>query len=250
MRRFFSQFGKLTFFGFNVLKWFFLPPYEHTEMLKQSYLLGVKTLPLILVTGFILGLVLTIQSQPILVQFGAESLLPGMVSISIVREMGPIITALLCAGKMASGIGAELGSMRVTEQIDAMEVTGINPINYLVVSRVLATTIMVPLLVVFADFIAFMGSYIAIQMRSTVQISLFLNQAFVALTFSDVIPATIKSVFFGFFIGLIGCFEGYYSEKGTESVGMAANTAVVKSSLAIFIINLIAVQITSIFVQY
>lgn len=249
MRSFFLHFGQLTLFGFTTLRWFFLPPYEHGEMLKQSYLLGVKTLPLILITGFILGLVLTIQSQPILVDFGAESLLPGMVSVSIVREIGPIITALLCAGKMSSGIGAELGSMRVTEQIDAMEVTGINPMNYLVVSRVLATTIMVPLLVIFADFIAFIGSYAAIQMSSSIHVSLFLHQAFGALSFSDVIPAMIKSVFFGFFIGLIGCFEGYYSERGTESVGMAANTAVVKASLAIFFINLIAVQITTIFTQ-
>lgn len=247
METFLFQFGKITYFGINVIKNLLVPPYEHKEFFKQSYILGVKTLPLIIITGLILGLVLTLQSMPVMRQFGAESMLPGMVSVSIVRELGPVIVALLCAGKMASGIGAELGSMRVTEQIDAMEVTGINPVNYLVVSRVLATTLTVPLLVVFADFIAFIGSYLALQMHGNLNIILYLNQAFGALSFYDIIPATVKTIFFGFFIGLIGSYEGYYSDKGTESVGMAANAAVVKSSLAIFFINLIAVQITSIF---
>jgi phospholipid/cholesterol/gamma-HCH transport system permease protein len=204
-------------------------------------------LPLIIITGFILGLVLTLQSRPILVDFGATSLLPGLVSVSIIREIGPIITALICAGKMSSGIGAELGSMRVTEQIDAMEVTGINPLNYLVVTRVLATSITVPILVFFADFIALVGSFTAIQMHQDVSIVLFVNQAFTALSFTDFIPATIKTVFFGFFIGLIGSYEGYYCERGTESVGLAANAAVVKASITIFIINLLAVQLTDFF---
>jgi phospholipid/cholesterol/gamma-HCH transport system permease protein len=248
MSNFFIQFGAITHFGLKVLRQLIRPPFELMEFFKQLYLLGYKTLPLILITGFILGLVLTLQSMPVLYDFGAESLLPGMIAVSIIREMGPVITALICAGKMASGIGAELGSMRVTEQIDAMEVTGINPVNYLVLTRVLATTIMVPLLVVFADFIALVGSYMAIQIDGNITLVLFLRQAFSALSFVDVIPAVIKTFFFGFFIGLIGCYEGYFCEKGTESVGMASNAAVVKSSLAIFFINLIAVQATSILI--
>jgi phospholipid/cholesterol/gamma-HCH transport system permease protein len=244
MNNFFIQFGAITQFGFKVLKQLFNPPHEMMEFFKQSFLLGFKTLSLILVTGFILGLVLTLQSMPVLFEFGAESLLPGMIAVSVIREVGPVITALICAGKMASGIGAELGSMRVTEQIDAMEVAGINPLKYLVLTRVLATTFMVPLLVVFADFIALTGSYMAIQINGNIKMVLFLRQAFEALSFSDVIPAVIKTFFFGFFIGLIGCYEGYFCEKGTESVGMASNAAVVKSSLAIFFINLVAVQAT------
>jgi phospholipid/cholesterol/gamma-HCH transport system permease protein len=244
MNNFLIQFGAITHFGFRVLRQLFRPPIEFTEFLKQSFLLGFKTLSLILITGFILGLVLTMQSMPVLYEFGAESLLPGMIAVSVIREIGPVITALICAGKMASGIGAELGSMRVTEQIDAMEVTGINPIKYLVLTRVLATTIMVPLLVIFADFIALVGSFVAIQANGNIKLILFLRQAFDALSFIDVIPAVIKTFFFGFFIGLIGCYEGYFCERGTESVGIASNLAVVKSSLAIFFINLIAVQAT------
>jgi phospholipid/cholesterol/gamma-HCH transport system permease protein len=244
MKNFFVDVGALFVFCTKVLKQLFRPPFETREFYRQSYYLGVKTLSLILVTGFILGLALTLQSMPVLYEFGAESLLPGMISISVIREIGPVMTALICAGKMASGIGAELGSMRVTEQIDAMEVTGINPINYLVVTRVLATTLMVPVLVIFADFIALTGSYLAIRLDSNIRLALFIRQAFDSLSFVDIIPAFIKTFFFGFFIGLIGCYEGYYCSRGTESVGMAANTAVVKASLAIFFVNLVAVQVT------
>ncbi len=249
MNNFFIQFGAITHFGFRVLRQLFRSPLDLMEFFKQSYLLGFKTLSLIIITGFILGLVLTLQSMPVLHEFGAESMLPGMIAVSVIREIGPVITALICAGKMASGIGAELGSMRVTEQIDAMEVTGINPVNYLVLTRVMATTFMVPLLVVFADFIALIGSYLAIRMEGNLQLILFLRQAFDSLSFIDVIPAMIKSFFFGFFIGLIGCYEGYFCQKGTESVGMASNAAVVKASLAIFFINLIAVQATIIILR-
>jgi phospholipid/cholesterol/gamma-HCH transport system permease protein len=194
-----------------------------------------------------MGLVLTLQSKPVLEEFGAESWLPGMVSVSIVREIGPVITALICAGKVGSGIGAELGSMRVTEQIDAMEVSGTNPMNYLVVTRVLATTFMIPILVFYADAVSFYGSYLAVNLQGFISWPLFLNLAFDPLHFYDLIPATIKTFFFGFAIGIIGCYKGYYSEKGTEGVGKAANSAVVISSLVIFIMDLIAVQLAELF---
>ena len=191
-----KEVGDLSLFAARVFKRFFSPPFEYAELIKQSYILGVKTLPLIIITGLILGLVLTLQSRPILVDFGAENLLPGMVSVSIIREIGPIITALICAGKIASGIGAELGSMRVTEQIDAMEVSGVKPLKFLVVTRVLSTTLVVPLLVVFADAIALLGAYLAIQMHTELSLNLFINQAFTSLSFTDIIPATIKTFFF------------------------------------------------------
>ncbi len=244
---FFKELGDISVFAFNVFKQLFIPPFEHAELLKQAYKLGVKTLPLVLITGFILGLVLTLQSRPVLIDFGAEALLPGMISVSIIREIGPVITALICAGKMASGIGAELGSMRVTEQIDAMEVSEVNPMKYLVLTRVLSTTIVVPLLVIFADAVALVGSYVAIQMQEELSFALFFNQAFSALSFSDIIPATIKTFFLGYFIGLIGCFKGYNCERGTEAVGRAANEAVVAASISIFIISLVAVQLTVLF---
>jgi phospholipid/cholesterol/gamma-HCH transport system permease protein len=167
-----------------------------------------------------------------------------MVSISIVREIGPIITALICAGKIASRMGAELGSMKVTEQIDAMEVSGTSPFKYLVVSRVLATTLMVPILVIISDAFAIIGAFIAVNLNGEISWALYFHQVMHALSFSDVIPAIIKTFFFGFIIGLIGCFKGYNAGEGTEGVGNAANSAVVIASLLIFVIDMIAVQIT------
>jgi phospholipid/cholesterol/gamma-HCH transport system permease protein len=244
---FLNEIGGLSRFTGNFFRELFRPPYENKEFFKQSYNIGLSTLPLIGITAFIMGLVLTLQSRPVMVEFGAESWLPGMVSVSIVREIGPVITALICAGKIGSGIGAELGSMRVTEQIDAMDVSGTNPMNYLVVTRVLATTFMIPILVFYSDAISFIGSYIAVNMHGFISFPLFINQAFDSLHFYDLIPATIKTYFFGFAIGIISCYKGYFSENGTEGVGKAANSAVVISSLVIFIIDLIAVQLSEIF---
>jgi phospholipid/cholesterol/gamma-HCH transport system permease protein len=194
-----------------------------------------------------MGLVLTIQSRPTLAEFGAESWLPGMVALSLIREIAPVITALICAGKISSGIGAELGSMKVTEQIDAMEVSAVNPYKYLVVTRVLATTLMVPLLVVFADGVGILGGYAGINIHSDVTLSRYFTQVFDSIDFSDIVPATIKTFFFGYFIGLIGCYKGYTAAKGTESVGKAATSAVVVASLIIFIVDMLAVQITDFF---
>lgn len=218
--------------------------FEFKEFLRQSFLIGYKSVPLITVTGFIMGLVLTIQARPSLVHFGAVSLLPGMVAVSLIREMGPVITALICAGKIGSGMGAELGSMKVTEQIDAMEVSSTNPMKFLVVTRVLAATLMIPILVLYADTLGMFGSWAGVNIKGDVTFVLFCSQAFSHLEFIDLLPAVIKSFFFGAVIGLIGCYKGYNAGRGTESVGIAANSAVVISSLLVIIVDLVAVQIT------
>src|SRR5690606_6521836 len=199
------------------------------------------------ITGFIIGLVLTLQTRPTLMEFGAVSWMPSMVGISIVREIGPIITALVCAGRIGSGIGAELGSMRVTEQIDAMEVSGTNPFKYLVVTRVWAATLMLPLLVIIGDAVALFGSFLVEHVKGNVSFMLYFNQVFDALEYGDLIPATLKSFFFGLAIGIVGTYKGYYCSKGTEGVGRAANSAVVLTSLLLFVIDFIAVLITDIF---
>jgi phospholipid/cholesterol/gamma-HCH transport system permease protein len=173
-----------------------------------------------------------------------------MVSVSIVREIGPVITALLIAGKVGSGIGAELGSMKITEQIDAMEVSGTNPMKFVVATRVLAATLTTPFLVIYADAIALYGSYVAININSNISLSLFFSLAFDVLNFSDIFPAIVKTFFFGFFIGIIGSFKGYNAGRGTESVGEAANSAVVAASLSIFIIDLVAVQLTDLIQKF
>lgn len=245
--KFFLEVSSITIFTLRFFKEMIKPPYEYNETLKQSFLIGYKSLPLVAITGFIIGLVLTIQSRPTLEKFGAESWLPAMVAVSIIREIGPVVTALIFAGKVGSGIGAELASMNVTEQIDAMQVSNTNPYKYLVVSRVLSAALMLPLLVFFADFVGLCGSFVGVNLKGDVSVSLYFSQIFQSLEFQDLFPAFIKTFFFGFAIGLIGCYKGYYSDKGTEGVGKAANSAVVFASLAVFIIDMIAVQITSMF---
>jgi phospholipid/cholesterol/gamma-HCH transport system permease protein len=245
---FFLAISTFFLFALRFFKDALRPPYEVNELLKQCYLVGYKSLPLVGITGFIMGLVLTIQSRPTLAEFGAESWLPAMISVSIVREIGPVITALICAGKVGSGIGAELASMKVTEQIDAMEVSGTNPFKYIVVTRVLATTFMLPVLTIFNDAISMLGSFAGVNISGDVSFHLYFSQAMAEVQFSDVFPSLIKTVFFGLAIGLIACYKGYNSTKGTEGVGAAANSSVVVASLMVFILDMLAVQITSLFI--
>lgn len=239
-----SESGDISRFAWRFLLQVFRPRYEVSEFFRQCYIIGYKSLPLVGLTGFIMGLVLTIQLRPALLDYGVESQLPEMVGIAIIREIGPVITALIFAGKIASSIGAELGSMKVTEQIDAMEVSGINPFKYLVVTRVLATTLMLPVLVILSDGMSLYGSYIGVNIRGNTNFNLFFKLVFDGLSFSDFLPALLKTFSFGFAIGIIGCYKGYNSNKGTEGVGRSANSAVVLSSVLVFIIDLIAVQLT------
>jgi len=247
IKNIFTDTGNVALFTAEFFKEVFKPPFQINEFIRQCYALGFKSLPLVTITGFIMGLVLTIQSRPTLVQFGAESWLPSMVSLSLIREIAPVITALICAGKIASGIGAELGSMKVTEQIDAMEVSAVNPYKYLVVTRILATTLVVPILVLYADFIGIIGGYIGYNIHGSISIVRYFSEVIESLEFLDILPAFIKTFFFGFFIGMIGCYKGFNAENGTASVGIAANSAVVTASLSIFILDMLAVQITDLF---
>lgn len=241
---FLTEFADVILFITRFVKESFTRNHEFKEFFNQCFQIGYKSLPLVTVTGTIMGLVLTIQSRPVLVDFGAESLLPGMVAVSLIREMGPVITGLICAGKIASSMGAELGSMKVTEQIEAMEVSSTNPMKFLVVTRVWAATLMIPLLILYADGLGILGSWAGANLKGDVTFSLFFAQAFADIDFIDLIPATIKSFFFGAVIGLVGCYKGYNAGRGTESVGIAANSAVVVASLFLLIVDVIAVQIT------
>ncbi|KXK56729.1 MAG: ABC transport system permease protein [Chlorobi bacterium OLB5] len=222
------------------------PPFDFKELVRQFFRIGNKSLGLVGITGFIIGFVLALQAIPTLQPFGATSLIPAMISLSIIKEIGPVITGLICAGKIGSGIGAELGSMKVTEQIDAMEVSACNPFNYLVITRVTAATIAIPLLIIYADTIALLGGYLALNIVSDVSLTLYFSQVFDTLSFSDITPAFIKTFFFGFTIGIVGCYKGYNADKGTESVGIAANTSVVISSLMVIIWDMVAVQLSTI----
>jgi len=206
--------------------------------------LGVKTLPIVSVTGFIIGVVLALQSQPIMARFGAESFLPAMVSLSVVRELGPVITALIFAGRVSSGIGAELGSMRVTEQIDAMEVSAIDPFRFLVVTRVVACSLILPVLTLYVVFLAIFGGYLAMILSQSMSLQLYVVSVVEAIRFGDIIPGIGKTFFFGFIVGIVGAYKGYNADKGTEGVGKASTTSVVLASLLILVTDTILVKIT------
>jgi len=241
---FLTDFADVILFISRTIKEAFSFDFEFREFLRQCYQIGYKTLPLISITGIIMGLVLTIQSRPSLAKFGADAMLPGMVAVSLIREMGPVITALICAGKIGSGMGAELGSMKVSEQIEAMEVSSTNPMRFLVVTRVLAATLMIPLLILYADALGILGSWVGANIKGDVTFVLFFSQAFRHIDFIDFLPAFVKSVFFGAVIGMVGCYKGYNAGRGTESVGIAATSAVVLGSLLVLVVDVVAVQLT------
>ena len=215
------------------------------EIINQCFEIGVKSLPLITLTGFITGVVFTKQSRPSLSEFGATSWLPSLIAIAIVRALGTLITALIFAGKVGSSIGAELGSMRVTEQIDAMEVSAVNPFKYLVVTRVIACTLTVPVLGMYCCFVGLVGSYFNVHAHEATSLVTFFNNGFSTISFLDVYSLLIKSIVFGFTIGMVGCYKGYHATLGTRGVGLAANQAVVLAMFLIFIEEVTIVQITN-----
>jgi phospholipid/cholesterol/gamma-HCH transport system permease protein len=223
----------------------FQPPFHFREFVRQCYNIGYKSLLLISITGFITGLVFTKQSRPSLADFGATSWLPSLVSIAIMRALAPLVTALICAGKVGSNIGAELGSMKVTEQIDAMEVSAIDPYKYLVVTRVLATTLMLPLLMFYTAFVAMMGSFLDINANEQTSMTTFFENAFSSISFLDYFTSIVKALVFGFTIGIVSCYKGFHASQGTMGVGLSANASVVVSMFLIFIEEILIVQISN-----
>ena len=232
-------------FTLNFFKEVVKPPYEFKEIVRQCYEVGYKSLPLITLTGFVTGLVFTKQSRPSLAEFGASSWLPSLVAIAIIRALAPLVTALIAAGKVGSNIGAELGSMKVTEQIDAMEVSAVNPFKFLVVTRVLATTLMLPMLMCYTGLVAMLGSYLNVHQNEMTSFISFFQQAFEKISFLDIFSSLVKSIVYGFTIGIVGCYKGFNASKGTEGVGKAANASVVTSMFLIFIEEILIVQITN-----
>jgi phospholipid/cholesterol/gamma-HCH transport system permease protein len=214
---------------------------------RQGYLLGNRSFWLVAVTAFIVGLVLTVQSRPTLALFGAEGWLPSMVTISIIKEIGPVIAALVCAGRIGSGIGAEVASMKVSEQLDAMEVSGISPQACVVVPRVAATTLVIPVLVLLGDAAALLGAYVGMILASPMDPGLFLTHAFENLSYSDLLPAVAKTFAFGLYIGLAGAHCGFNAEPGPAGVAKATNQAVVAGIFGVFILDLLAVTLTNLF---
>ncbi len=243
----FASLGRIGTFIGQFFRELFKPPYEFNEIVRQCYDVGYKSLLLICMTAFITGIVFTKQSRPSLAEFGATSWLPSLVSIAIMRALAPLVTALICAGKVGSQIGAELGSMRVTEQIDAMEVSATNPFKFLVVSRIIATTLMIPVLMCFFGGFALWGSYLDVHASEKTSFILFVEAAFEKITFMDINVSVIKALVFGFTIGTVGCIQGWNARQGTMGVGRSANNAVVISMFLIFIEEMFIVQIANSF---
>jgi phospholipid/cholesterol/gamma-HCH transport system permease protein len=223
----------------------FVPPYEFKEIVRQCYEVGYRSLGLISLTGFITGIVFTKQSRPSLAEFGATSWLPSLIGIAIIRALAPLITALIAAGKVGSNMGAELGSMKVTEQIDAMEVSATNPFKFLVVSRVVATTVMIPVLVLYTGLVGMLGSYLNVHNNEATSLTAFFKSAFQNISFLDISASMIKAIVYGFTIGIAGCYQGYNATKGTQGVGRAANSAVVISMFLVFLEEIIIVQVVN-----
>lgn len=240
---FFINAAKTFRFILNYFVELFRPPYEFQEIVRQCYKVGCDSLPLISLTGFIIGVVFTKQSRPSLSDFGATSWLPSLIGIAVFRALAPLVTALICAGKVGSSIGAELGAMKVTEQIEAMDVSASKPYKYLVFTRVTACVLMVPLLMLYTSFVAMLGSYINVNTNEHTSLATFIANAFDRINFLDLKASVIKAVVFGFTIGMVACYKGFTTTRGTEGVGKAANAAVVTSMYLIFIEELMLVQI-------
>lgn len=245
LNRFFINLADVGRFVGRFFREMVLPPYEFREIVRQCYEVGYRSLLLISTTGFITGIVFTNQSRPSLTEFGATSWLPSLIAIAVVRALGPLVTALIAAGKVGSSIGAELGSMNVTEQIDAMEVSGTDPFRFLVVSRVLATTLSIPVLTMYTIFVALIGAYINVSQNEQTSFTSYIQEVFGAITYLDIFSSIIKSAVFGFTIGMVGCYKGYHSSKGTEGVGKAANSSVVTSMFLVFLEELLSLQIAN-----
>lgn len=244
---FFLLFSDVVQFIGRFFKELFRRPYEWGEFVHQSYEIGYRSLFLITMTGFITGVVFTKQSRPSLAEFGAQSWLPSLVAIAVIKSLAPLVTALICAGKVGSGIGAELGSMRVTEQIDAMEVSAVKPFKFLVNTRIGAATLMLPMLMLYAAFVCMMGSFLDIYTHEQTSFTTFIENAFSRITFLDIASSVIRSVVFGFTIGVVGCYQGYNTSGGTQGVGRAANSAVVISMFLIFVEEMLILQIINAF---
>jgi phospholipid/cholesterol/gamma-HCH transport system permease protein len=235
--------GDVSLFGARALRDVFRPPYEVREVGRQLYDIGWRSMPLVATSGFAVGIVLSMHTRASLERFGAESLIPAGLGIAMIRETGPLITGLLVAGRVGAGIGAEIGAMNVTEQIDALEAGAVDSFNYLAVTRVLACVLAMPLLTVVMDFAGILGGFVAETLVSGMSLRLYAQQSFAYIAFSDFLPATLKTAVFGFIIAVVASFLGFTTTQGTEGVGRASTRSVVLGSILIILADVILVRL-------
>jgi phospholipid/cholesterol/gamma-HCH transport system permease protein len=235
--------GDFALFAGRAVVAAFRPPYEARETIRQLFELGLKSAPLIAVSGFAVGIVLSMHTRASLERFGAEALIPAGLGIALVRETGPLTAGLLLAGRIGAGIGAELGAMKVTEQIDALEAQAVDSFKFLVVTRVVACVIAVPILTTIMNFTGMLGGWTAETAINGVPIGTYFDQAFSLIQFSDLIPATLKTAVFGFIIAIVGGYLGVNTSRGTEGVGQASTRSVVLSSILLIAANVLLVRL-------
>ena len=244
---FLEWFGELGLFAWQVLRAAIRRPFEGRELVRQFDEIGSKSLPLVALAGAAIGFVLALESRSSLVRFGAQSMLPAALVYSIIHETGPIVTGLVVSGRVGAGIGAELGSMKVTEQIDAIEASGVNPYKFLAFTRIVACILVLPLLTLAADFCGVLFGWLAETLAEPISLQRFINQGFVGTTFRDFLAPTFRTVVFGLIIGMIGCFQGMRTQGGTAGVGRSATSSVVISSLFVILADVILVKIILVF---
>ena len=235
--------GEVALFGARALYEAVLPPYEFKETWRHVFEIGWRSLPLIALSGFAIGVVLSMHTRASLERFGAEAMIPAGLAIALVRETGPLIAGLLMAGRVGAGIGAELGAMRVTEQIDALEAVAVDSFKFLAVTRILACIIAMPLLTAIIDFCGIFGGYVAEASLSGMSAQLYFHRAFSIVEFSDFLPATLKTAVFGFIIGTVASYLGFNTTHGTEGVGRTSTSSVVLSSICIILVNVVLVKL-------
>jgi phospholipid/cholesterol/gamma-HCH transport system permease protein len=244
---FFEWFGELGIFLWQVMRASVRRPFEGRELVRQLDEIGSKSLPLVALAGAAIGAVLALESRHSLVRFGAKSMLPAAIVFSIIHETGPVVTGLVVSGRVGAGIGAELGSMKVTEQIDAIEASGVNPYKLLAFTRILACILMLPLLTLAADFCGVSVGWIADALVEPISFHRFLHAGFAGTSFSDFLAPTFRTAVFGLIIGVIACFQGMRTQGGTEGVGRAATSSVVLSSLFVILADVILVKMILVF---
>jgi phospholipid/cholesterol/gamma-HCH transport system permease protein len=235
--------GEVATFGGRALVEAARPPYEPREIIRHVYQFGYRSVPLILAAGFAIGVVLSMHTRASLEQFGAEAMIPAGLAIAFIRETGPLVAALLVAGRVGAGIGAEIGAMRVTEQIDALEASAVDAFKYLAVTRIIALMIAMPLLTIMMDFSGIVGGYAAEASVSGMSWQQYFERSFAYVYYADIVPATLKTVVFGFLIASVSSWLGFTTTRGTEGVGEASTRSVVLSSMLVILSDVILVKL-------
>jgi phospholipid/cholesterol/gamma-HCH transport system permease protein len=247
LNRPFEWFGSLGIFSWRVLCAGVTPPFEWRELIRQLDEVGSKSLPLVALAGSAIGVVISLEARYSLSRFGAKSMFPSTLVYSVVQVMGPVITGLVVSGRVGAGIGAELASMKVTEQIDAIEASAINPYRLLAATRILACILMLPLLTLAADACALLTGWFAQALVEPLSFHQFIESGFSGATFNAFLPPTFKTAVYGLIIGLIACFQGMRTTGGAAGVGRAATNSVVLASLFLILADVVLVKFILVF---